>query len=472
MQKARLVPGPAATSTPLAAAGLSGSAVNAWLTSRPEPSANFKRDTAAFEKFWRLAADLRAKLPEKAARTVTETEAAAFILGSERSAREAFLAAHVEAVYRKLTNDCSSFVRVERLALDAADLVPGLVPTADALRREQRWSLKDKEGLEIDQGIFFAHVLAHENAGRHLLHAMLLPLPETAEHLAYFEKHGTLDLGHAEVSRIGKAVVVEMRSPRFLNAMDDATLGPIEVAVDVALLDPTSEVAVLRGGFVEHPKYGGRRIFSSGINLTHLYYGQIAFLFYLRHALGYEHKIFRGLAKPDASPEDAGSATLEKPWIATVDTFAIGGGCQHLLVVDYVLAASDAYLSLPARKEGIMPGAANLRLARFTGDRIARQAIMYGRRLDCDTPEGRLVCDEIAPPEKMDDALKGVIEGLTSSGVVSAVANRRGFRIGQEPLDLFRRYMALYSREQAYCHFHPTLITNLERHWNAKERKL
>ena len=53
------------------------------------------------------------------------------------------------------------------------------------------------------------------------------------------------------------------------------------------------------------------------------------------------------------------------------------------------------------------------------------------------------------------EALAGVIDGLTSSGVVSAVSNRRGFRIGQEPLDLFRRYLALYAREQAYLPFQP-----------------
>jgi thioesterase DpgC len=51
------------------------------------------------------------------------------------------------------------------------------------------------------------------------------------------------------------------------------------------------------------------------------------------------------------------------------------------------------------------------------------------------------------------------------------VSNRRGFRIGQEPLDLFRRYLALYAREQAFCHFSPALIANLERYWNATQRK-
>jgi thioesterase DpgC len=68
-----------------------------------------------------------------------------------------------------------------------------------------------------------------------------------------------------------------------------------------------------------------------------------------------------------------------------VETFAIGGGCQILLATDFNIAARDAYMTLPARKEGIIPAMANLRMARFVGDRIARQAIMYERRIDCDS---------------------------------------------------------------------------------------
>jgi thioesterase DpgC len=192
--------------------------------------------------------------------------------------------------------------------------------------------------------------------------------------------------------------------------------------------------------------------------------------FYIKHILGFENKIFRGLAHADIPFDETAGAMTGKPWIAAVDTFAIGGGCQHLLVMDYVLAAADAYMTLPARKEGIIPGAANMRLPRFTGDRIARQAIMFGRRLDCDSPEGRLICDQIAPPDEMDSALARVIDDLTSSGVVSAVANRRGFRVAQEPLDVFLHYLAVYSRDQAYCHFSPALVANLEQYWNAQNR--
>ena len=140
--------------------------------------------------------------------------------------------------------------------------------------------------------------------------------------------------------------------------------------------------------------------------------------------------------------------------------------------MDYVVAGSDAYMTLPARKEGIIPGVANLRLTRFVGDRIARQAILMGRRLDCDTPEGRMICDEIVPPGEMEQAIDRVIEDFTGSGVVSAVGNRRAFRVAEEPLDTVPPLHGGLCREQAYCHFSPALIANLEKHWNAAQRKI
>src|SRR5262249_56595232 len=121
--------------------------------------------------------------------------------------------------------------------------------------------------------------------------------------------------------------------------------------------------------------------------------------------------------------------SIETPWIAAVEGFAIGGHCQILLAVDYTLAAANAYMTLPARKEGIIPGAANLRLPRFVGDRIARQAIMNERRLDCTSPEGRLICDDVVAPGEVDAALDAVVDQLTNAGVVSAAGHRRAIRL-------------------------------------------
>jgi thioesterase DpgC len=70
----------------------------------------------------------------------------------------------------------------------------------------------------------------------------------------------------------------------------------------------------------------------------------------------------------------------------------------------------------------------------------------------------------------MDAALDRAVAALTSSGVVSAAGNRKALRVAHEPLATFQAYMATYAREQAYCHFSPALIRNLEENWRAHER--
>jgi thioesterase DpgC len=359
-------------------------------------------------------------------------------------------------------------MRIDELCARGGDEFPDLLPRRKDLEAEAARAQRDKQGLERLQGEFLAGVMADPEAGAHLCHAMLLPHPKSSSFRMEFENKGEIQFNGARLQRQGKAAVLTMSNPRFLNAEDETTLEGMEIAVDLALLDPKTEVCVLRGGPVEHPKYAGKRLFGAGINLTHLYQGKIRYLWYLIRDFGFVNKFYRGLAFPDASPE---VKSVEKLWIAAVEGFAIGGHCQILLTMDYTIATEDAYLTLPARKEGIVPGAANLRLPRFVGDRLARQAILAERRFDCASPEGRLICDEIVPAKEMDAAIERIVERLTGSGVVSAAGNRRSFRAGEEPLDAFRRYMAVYAREQAYCHLSPALIANLEKNWNAATRR-
>jgi thioesterase DpgC len=371
-------------------------------------------------------------------------------------------------LYDELTDGLTRFVRIDELCRRGAELRPDVLPSAAELAAEAARIQRDKLGAERKQGAFLAEVLSDPTAGAHLCHAMLLPHPASAARLAEYAATGALELPGASVVRVGKASVVTTRNPRFLNAEDESTLEGFEIAIDVATLDPHSEVCVLRGGPVEHPKYAGRRLLGAGINLTHLYQGKIRYLWFLLRDLGLVNKLYRGVALPDVPPEHGG---VEKPWIAVVEGFAIGGTCQILLTVDYTIAADDAYLTLPARKEGILPGAANLRMPRFVGDRIARQAIMNERRIDCASPEGRLICDAIVAPGEVDAAIEAIVDRMTNAGVVSAAGNRRAIRIAQEPLDTFRRYMSVFAREQAHCYLSPALVHNLERYWDAASRR-
>jgi len=456
----------------LPAAGFADSDVEQWMAARQSATADYDGDQRRYSQFWARCDDLVRRLPEKPARSGVETAAAQAIFLAARDHRERFLSAHADTVYDRLTRNRRRFVRIDDLLSEAAAAVPGLVPGAKQIAAESSRLQRDKDGIEIDQGIFLAHVLAGERAGTHFCHAMLLPRPEAQELLPRLDAEGAIDLGGATVERVGKAALVTMRNPRFLNAEDQTTIDPLEIAVDVATLDPATRIAVLRGGKLDHPNYRGRRVFGAGINLTRLYRGEIPFAWFLKRDLGVVHKFLRGVATLAAVPDDVNGTGIEKPWVAAVDGFAIGGHCQTLLAMDYTVAANDAFLTLPARKEGIIPGLANLRMPRFTGDRIARQAIQYERKLMCDSPEGRLICDEVVPSQDMDGAIERVVDGLASAGAVSAVGNRRALRVGQEPLDLFRRYCSAYARDQAYCYVSPALIANLEKNWDARNRKI
>lgn len=460
----------ATASTTLPAASPGEAAVDEWLSRAPAASGDYARDCAAFSAFWQHGLTLLDALPARERRSAAQQDLARRLLEEARTRRRLFLERHGATLYGALTDGLQRFRRVEALAYAAAEAVPGLVPSRAQVAAEDTLDQKHKDGHEIDQGLLFNAFLADQACGLHLCHAMLLPRAEALALAPRLEREDRIDLGSAIYERRGAVATVFMKNPRFLNAEDESTVHQVETAVDLALLDPRTSICVLRGARIEGGKYDGRGVFCTGINLTRLYHGEIPYLWYLVREMGFINKIYRGLAYEDRTPDEERGDTLEKPWVSLVEKFAIGGGCQYLLVTDYILSADDAYMTLPARKEGIIPGAANMRLPRFVGDRLARRLIMYDQRLDCDSPEGRMVCDEVVPPDRLEAALEEVTTRLTTSGVVSAAANRRGFRISDEPLDKFRAFMAVYAREQADCHFSAALIANLERFWNAQNR--
>jgi thioesterase DpgC len=455
----------------LRASGLAEDDLGTWAAAQPEEAVpgTFEADSRAAAAFLERGERLVASLPEPGRRNEGEEAAAGAILATLRDHRDRFLRAHAERLYEELTDNLARPLRIEELLERTAERFPGLAPSAELLAAERERPLADKDGAEIAQGQLLSHVLSSPRTGAHLVWAMLRPTAAALERLDEFRATGSAHLDGVHVHREGATGVLELRNPRHLNAEDGWTLPSTETGVDLILLDPEIEVGVMRGGPVDHPRYAGRRIFGAGINLTHLYQGRIDFLFYLIRDLGYVNKLYRGLSSPEHRPQEP-EDTTEKLWVAAVETYAIGGACQLLHVMDHVIAERGTRLYLPARKEGIIPGASNLRLARSVGDRIARQAILSGREFEAGQPDADLLCDEIVEPGEMDAAVERRVELLTSSGLVNAAANRRAIRAGQEPLDLFRSYMATYAREQAYCHFSPALIRNLERHWNAHER--
>jgi thioesterase DpgC len=431
-----------------------GERLRAWGETLPRFEGDPRRDAAALGAWHRSSSPLMAALatggPEAApARKAWRAQV--------RLANEAFLRVHLDTIQATVQNWSPGGV-IEALKQS----VPELVASNEEIAEEARRPLRNKLGVELKAAVVLAALLSAERAGRLLIDGARRPSPLAVDALAAFKREDRVDLGAARISRRGPLALVEISSPQALNAEDDGVLDALEACVDIALLDERVAAGALRGAPVQNRKYAGRRVFCSGLNLTGLYEGRLSLLYYLKRELGLVSKLYRGLSFGDGRPE------IEKPWIAAIDTHAIGGGCQLLLVMDYVISDPGAILSLPARTEGIIPGAANLRLSRFVGDRAARRAILMDQAIQVDSALGRLLVDEVVAPAEIDTSIERASHSFASTGTTSLPANRRALRIAQEPVELFREYMAHFSIAQAECHYSDELVSNLERHWTTR----
>src|SRR5688572_53118 len=176
-------------------------AVKGWARTAPTRTTELASDKAGYGHFWQRAGELLARLPPRPKRNAAEAATAAEILALTRASRTHFMRAHARGVYDSLTAVRGKFVRVDELCQRAAKEYPGLVPDAKALERDSGIPQGDKDGLEVDQGIFLSQVLADPVSGAHLCHAMLLPREDSQALLPDFIAKGKLDFRGARPAR-------------------------------------------------------------------------------------------------------------------------------------------------------------------------------------------------------------------------------------------------------------------------------
>ncbi|WP_159929708.1 MULTISPECIES: enoyl-CoA hydratase/isomerase family protein [Nocardia] len=425
-------------------------------------------DATSLAKYTARCEDVVARYPSRIDRDAGAQRSVDQAFAAARTARRAFLARHADAVYSVLTSGLARHRRLPELVHAAAERFPGLVPTATSIADERGRIQAERDGREIDQAIFCAAILRSPRSGSHLIDAMRMPTAPAIEVLDIFRRTGKIELSSVAVERVGHAAYLTFRDGHPLNAENDQLVTDTETAVDLALLDDEVRVGVLRGGPSGSPRYQGKRVFSAGMNLTDLRNGRISFVeFLLGRELGFINKIMRGLFT-DARAAPVVARQPEKPWIGAVDAFAIGGGMQLLLVLDRVIAEEGAFFSLPAAEEGIVPGLANLRLSRAVGSRMSRRIILSGLRIAATDRAAELICDEVVPAEEMDAAITAAVAELSQPAVV---ANRRMLILAEEPVDLYRWYLAEFAIVQAERMYSPDVLGNVERRWQESRRR-
>lgn len=405
-----------------------------------------------------------ARLPTKSDRSPADHKMAENMLEQGRTVRETFLQRHAQEVYDLLTDQRQTYMRLDELLKAVAQRFPGLAPNQKLLHADRIKVQAHKEGFEIDLGLIVRAFMRIPDVGSHLMDAMLRPTARALSLLPLFLSNDRIDLGSVLLERRNQGGHLTLQSAENLNAEDETLVNDLETAIDLVLLDDRIRVGALRGGVMTHPKYAGRRIFCAGINLKSLRDGKIGLIdFLLTRELGLVNKLQCGVL---SNPQKVGLERLEqKPWVAAVEGFAIGGGMQLLLVSDYVIAATDSYFSLPAANEGIVPGAANLRISRQLGSRLSRRIILSGKKIKTSDPEAWLICDEIVPSEVVDKAVENAVEALSSPAVT---ANRMMLNRAEERPEDFRIYMAEFAVVQARRAFSADVLAKLDHKWDGK----
>jgi enoyl-CoA hydratase len=165
---------------------------------------------------------------------------------------------------------------------------------------------------------------------------------------------------------VENVALITINRPETLNALDLETLAALDEVIAAIEADGDVRVVVLTGA--------GNKAFAAG--------GDVADL-NARHGLRHYlelgellHRVFRRIE------------LLDKPTIAAINGFALGGGTELALCTDIRIAARSASFGLPEINLGLFPGAGgSQRLLRQISPCKARELMFTGRRISADEAE-------------------------------------------------------------------------------------
>ncbi|WP_074205889.1 enoyl-CoA hydratase-related protein [Parasphingorhabdus marina] len=183
----------------------------------------------------------------------------------------------------------------------------------------------------------------------------------------------------------GQVTVITLNRPKSLNALNSEVLDELIDAFAAFEADETQLCAVLTGS--------GDKAFAAGADIKEMY-EKAAADFYLEDFFS---KWTSQIVK-----------TTRKPWIAAVNGFALGGGCELAMMADFIIASDKAKFGQPEIKLGVAPGmGGSQRLTRAVGKSKSMDMCLTGRMMDAEEAERSGLVARVVPHDALlDEAVK------------------------------------------------------------------
>ncbi len=122
----------------------------------------------------------------------------------------------------------------------------------------------------------------------------------------------------------------------------------------------------------------------------------------------------------------------EKPWIAAVNGFALGGGCELALACDFIYASDQARFGQPEVKLGVIPGfGGTQRLARRVGIAKAKELCMTGDMIDAAEALRIGLVDAVWPAAELMAKVRDVAGRIAANGPLAVAEVKRLVQLGQ-----------------------------------------
>jgi enoyl-CoA hydratase len=164
------------------------------------------------------------------------------------------------------------------------------------------------------------------------------------------------------IERDDAVAVVTVDRPEALNALNSETNEALLEAVRALSGDEAVRAVILTGA--------GEKSFVAGADIPEMKGLTVA-----------EARAFAALGQQVTG----GIEAAPQPWIAAVNGFALGGGCELALACDVRLASENAKFGQPEIGLGITPGfGGTQRLARSVGAGWAKYLVLSGRHIRAD----------------------------------------------------------------------------------------